>query len=262
MIRRTLPLLTDPVLDDVITRLVECVRPTRIVLFGSRARGDAGSHSDYDLMVEAECEDVNACWSKAYGAANDENGGARVDIVIRKPGELERRQDDVGYMDWDIAREGVVLYPPGALPLTVTSIPRPRCVSEGPAPSVRDWLARAAEDLRAIETNLVAPPVPWSSVAFHSQQAAEKYLKVLLVCADVRPPHTHELAELVKAARAAGYELPALEADCELLSTYAVAARYPEHVPIPSDAEGLAALEAGRRVVSAVRVHFERLRVA
>jgi len=41
----------DPALAEIVRRLVETLRPDRIYLFDSRARGDAGAHSDYDLMV-------------------------------------------------------------------------------------------------------------------------------------------------------------------------------------------------------------------
>ncbi len=41
----------DPVLEEIVRRLVDALRPERIYLFGSRARGDAGRDSDYDLMV-------------------------------------------------------------------------------------------------------------------------------------------------------------------------------------------------------------------
>ena len=42
---------TDPILAEIVQRLVELLQPERIYLFGSRARGDAGPDSDYDLMV-------------------------------------------------------------------------------------------------------------------------------------------------------------------------------------------------------------------
>jgi hypothetical protein len=38
-------------LDEAVRRLVEALRPERIYLFGSQARGDADEDSDYDLMV-------------------------------------------------------------------------------------------------------------------------------------------------------------------------------------------------------------------
>ena len=44
-------LQADPVLKEIIGRLVDAYQPERIYLFGSKARGDAGPDSDYDLMV-------------------------------------------------------------------------------------------------------------------------------------------------------------------------------------------------------------------
>src|SRR5436309_15758922 len=41
----------DPVLDEIVRRLIKFYQPERIYLFGSRARGDVGADSDYDLMV-------------------------------------------------------------------------------------------------------------------------------------------------------------------------------------------------------------------
>jgi len=41
----------DPAIEELIQRLVEALGPERIYLFGSRARGDGGPDSDYDLMV-------------------------------------------------------------------------------------------------------------------------------------------------------------------------------------------------------------------
>jgi len=42
---------SDPVLGEIVRRLVEAYQPERIYLFGSKARGDASPDSDYDLMV-------------------------------------------------------------------------------------------------------------------------------------------------------------------------------------------------------------------
>jgi predicted nucleotidyltransferase len=43
--------IDDPLLREVVQRLVQAYKPERIYLFGSRARGQAGPDSDYDLMV-------------------------------------------------------------------------------------------------------------------------------------------------------------------------------------------------------------------
>ncbi len=41
----------DPVLAEILRRLVEAYQPECVYLFGSKARGDEGPDSDYDLMV-------------------------------------------------------------------------------------------------------------------------------------------------------------------------------------------------------------------
>lgn len=39
------------VLDEIVRRIVAVADPDRIILFGSRARGEADEESDYDLLV-------------------------------------------------------------------------------------------------------------------------------------------------------------------------------------------------------------------
>ena len=41
----------DPVLGEIVRRLVDDCQPERIYPFGSRARGNAGADSDYDITV-------------------------------------------------------------------------------------------------------------------------------------------------------------------------------------------------------------------
>lgn len=44
----------DPVLREIVERLIGALNPERIYLFGSKARGDAGPDSDYDILVLVE----------------------------------------------------------------------------------------------------------------------------------------------------------------------------------------------------------------
>lgn len=44
----------DPKLAEMVRRLVTALKPERIYLFGSRARGEAGADSDRDLLVPVE----------------------------------------------------------------------------------------------------------------------------------------------------------------------------------------------------------------
>ena len=41
----------DEVLPEIVRRLVAALQPERVYLFGSHARGEAGPHSDIDILV-------------------------------------------------------------------------------------------------------------------------------------------------------------------------------------------------------------------
>jgi predicted nucleotidyltransferase len=45
------PFIRDAKLAEIVRRLVDAYQPEKIYLFGSVARGQAGPHSDYDLLV-------------------------------------------------------------------------------------------------------------------------------------------------------------------------------------------------------------------
>ena len=62
---------------------------------------------------------------------------------------------------------------------------------------VRLWIRKADEDL-ALTEHLLGEDTPYlSAVAFHSQQAAEKYLKAFLVHRQCEFSKTHDLDRLL-----------------------------------------------------------------
>lgn len=48
------PPVTDEILEDVVGRILAVGAPLKIVLFGSRARGEASANSDLDLLIIEE----------------------------------------------------------------------------------------------------------------------------------------------------------------------------------------------------------------
>lgn len=119
---------------------------------------------------------------------------------------------------------------------------------------LRQWLRKADGDLRAAE-RLADAPEGYDAVAFHCQQAAEKYLKARLAVTGEDPPRTHDLLRLLYLFQAAE-TFSALETDmAKLLTPFGVAIRYPgdgEEEPPVADL-----LEAARRFRDKLRPAVE-----
>ena len=60
-------------------------------------------------------------------------------------------------------------------------------------PEWRQWLAKADNDLLNIQNNLASREIPWDTMCFHAQQAAEKMFKALIVHDGGTPNRTHDL---------------------------------------------------------------------
>lgn len=90
--------------------IVRQFSPERIVLLGSRARGDAREDSDVDLLVLfAKVDDPCALASRIYGALAVHCGLPK-DIVVSTTARFDRYRDVVNTIHWSAAREGKVLY--------------------------------------------------------------------------------------------------------------------------------------------------------
>ena len=118
---------------------------------------------------------------------------------------------------------------------------------------VCEWLLRAKKDLRAAEVLLREGL--YEKAAFHSQQAAEKALKALLVAHRVRPPKTHSIEHLLSLLANHEDVKPFYNIDADALTDYAVETRYPGPNIVPEEAEE--ALKTAEKTVELVK---ERLR--
>lgn len=99
----------DPIVSTMVDRIVGRFQPERVVLFGSRARGDAAESSDVDLLI------VMPDGTDRRQAAVDMHlllGDMPLpkDIVVTTPDEIARRGQIVGTVLRSALREGTVVY--------------------------------------------------------------------------------------------------------------------------------------------------------
>ena len=99
----------EPKLREIVRRLVEAVDPDRIILFGSRARGDAGPDSDVDLLIIKD-SDVprHRRTIPAYSALK--GLAIPTDIIWRTPAEIVEWSRVPNHVVTRAMREGRVLY--------------------------------------------------------------------------------------------------------------------------------------------------------
>ena len=99
----------DPILQEIIRRIVDVAAPQRIVLFGSRARGAALPDSDYDLLV------IRRGVKQRRRMAMDIYRSLRgipygVDVIVDTPEHLAAMAAKPGFVYTEALREGAVVY--------------------------------------------------------------------------------------------------------------------------------------------------------
>jgi predicted nucleotidyltransferase len=101
---------SEPILAEMVRRLVTEFQPDRIYLYGSRARGEAGPDSDYDLMLV-----VSASQAPRY--RRDQQAfralcglGVPKEVIVLTKAEFEAGRKVVCSLPATVLREGRLLY--------------------------------------------------------------------------------------------------------------------------------------------------------
>lgn len=96
-------------LDAIVERILRTERPDKIILFGSRARGDARPGSDYDLLVVQESRQPRYKRSAhLYTALADLP--VEVDVMVYTPQEIAEWSEVPAAFVTTAIHEGKVLY--------------------------------------------------------------------------------------------------------------------------------------------------------
>jgi len=101
--------IDDAKLEEIVRRLVQSVDPDRIIMFGSRARGEAGPDSDLDILIVKDSDEPRH--RRAIPAYHALAGlGIPTDILWRTAAEIEEWAGVPNYVTTRALREGRILY--------------------------------------------------------------------------------------------------------------------------------------------------------
>jgi uncharacterized protein len=103
------PLVTKQLLDEIVRQITAVGSPLKVVLFGSRARGDAHSDSDLDLLVIEESDLPPYKRAPRYHLALKGISMPK-DIIVRTPEEIYEWSAVPNAFITTAVREGKVLY--------------------------------------------------------------------------------------------------------------------------------------------------------
>lgn len=95
-------------IQELADRIAREFEPDKIILFGSHARGDAGKYSDVDIMVIMPFEGKGGRKQAEIRSRVRPRFG--VDILARRPDDVERRIALGDSFLQDVMQEGKVLY--------------------------------------------------------------------------------------------------------------------------------------------------------
>jgi predicted nucleotidyltransferase len=97
-------------LDEIVARLRKAYAPERIYLFGSHARGDAGSVSDFDILVVV-ADDASPDRRRSRLAYQALRGtGVAADVLVWTRGYFESRRHLKASLSATVSSEGRLLY--------------------------------------------------------------------------------------------------------------------------------------------------------
>ncbi len=98
--------VSDPILQRIVHNLTSKMKLKRIYLFGSRARGDHGEDSDYDLVVVVGSSRQSKLQRSAMARTAIGSVGVAVDVVVLTEREFTEASQEYGTLAEIVSSEG------------------------------------------------------------------------------------------------------------------------------------------------------------
>ena len=95
---------------------------------------------------------------------------------------------------------------------------------------IQEWLQKADDDFD-FAVSVLEDTTFYGQICFHFQQAAEKYLKAVIVADDLEFKKIHDLIALIKLCSKSRPDLEDLIPHCRFLNPFYIDTRYPVHWP-------------------------------
>jgi uncharacterized protein len=169
-------------LDEISRRLIKEYDPDRIILFGSRAEGNADERSDIDLVIVKATEkrpldrhiEVETILS---------DRAVPIDVVVYTPDEIRYLYSTGSPFVEEIMEKGRLLYMRKA-----TSA----------------WIRDAEDEMES--ARVLYEHGKYKGACYHSQQSVEKGLKAIVIENGGRPERTRDIVELRNAVKEMGFD--------------------------------------------------------
>ena len=98
------------VLDEIVSRLTRHLDPEHVYLFGSRARGDSESDSDYDILIVVSDSDLPGYARDRIALRALRGLRVPVDVIVLTREEFDRKRGVACSLPATVEREGKLLY--------------------------------------------------------------------------------------------------------------------------------------------------------